>query len=49
MPAVSVKIIQFISQKRILYKGYKPRAELPIRKENYLQSENIEKYYQQRY
>lgn len=41
--------ITFIPSKRILYKGYTPRAELPIRKENYLQSENIERYYQRKY
>lgn len=34
--------ITFVSSKRILYKGHTPRAELLIRKENYLQSENLD-------
>lgn len=39
--------ITFVPSKRILYKGYTPRAELPNKKANYVQSENIERYYQE--
>lgn len=39
--------ITFVPSKRILYKGYTPRAELPNKKANYVQSENIEKYYRE--
>jgi|GEM_PF-1317842 len=39
--------ITFVPSKRILYKGYTPRAELPSKKANYVQSENIEKYYRE--
>lgn len=39
--------ITFVPSKRILYKGYTPKAELPSKKANYIQSENIEKYYRE--
>ena len=39
--------ITFIPSKRILYKGYTPKAELPSKKANYIQSENIERYYRE--
>ena len=39
--------ITFVPSKRILYKWYTPKAELQSKKANYIQTENIEKYYRE--